>query len=413
MTETLIRFRPHQLRRRHLSLLVTAMDAVQETLDRPEVLAAAGRFFERPFRDGDALSNLLRERDAHSQFYPWLLWDASFRSGSLGRRLMGRKGSGNADDRALVEALAGAAPDVYQIVTSNNGESMLERVRDGERVVVHEPVLGAVSSPGDLLVARILEHPECWLLDAVHIVLPGATRRGMVRAARRAAGLHRERRLQIIMAAAFRALARLRRRATPLRTPDGTPLIRATVTFEVVDTAAVQQGIARLVAAGSIERVGDDQLRLIDPSLGAIGATIRSRGGLLFASTRSLGRAKRLEQRLPAALAGLRAGLTVICDLGAMLDEDRAETLDDADIARMTRDWLEEYLRDLQDRPLRSLGGVTPREAVQSSAGRGRVRALVRALEPLGEVGGPESKRSLDAFWSTLMRPTNGKTTCL
>ncbi len=408
MSETLVRFRPHLLRRRHLALLVAAMDAVQETLERPEVLAAAGRFFERPFHDGEALSTLLRERDAHSQFYPWLLWDADFRAGSLGRRLMGRRCNRHTDDRALLEALGEAAPDVYQIVQCRGGSTLLERVRDGARVAVDEPVLGAVSAPGDLLIARIVTLTECWLLDAVHIVLPGATRRGMVRAARRAHALPRERRLQTVMNAAFRALARMRRRQAPLRAPDGAPLLRATATLEIVDTAALRVGIDRLCDIGELEATDDGGWRVVGGTLGAVGATLRLRGGLLYASTRSMRRAERLRAALVERVGGLRAGLTVICDLGAMLHEDRVELEGDLDVARMTRDWVEEYLRDLDDRPLTTLGGDTPREAMRTAAGRGRVRALLRSLEALGEVGGPECKRSLDAFWAGLVRPSLG-----
>ena len=414
MTGTPLQFRPHLLRQRHLGLLVQAMDAVQDTLTRKEVRLAAERFFEQAIADGDALAELLRERDAYGQFYPWLLWDANLRHGCLGRRLLRRTTAGDRDEAAIVAALEGAAPDVFQILAIEGKQAILERVSNGDIIVVHEPVLDAVSAIDDILVARAISIPgegtdvAVWLLDAVHVVLPARSRRTMVRASRAALKLPRERRLSVLISASLRSLHAQNRQGSAMRSPDGAPILRASLGFDVADDEAIRIGLAALVAARRVEAADDGGYVVIDAGLGASGARLHLRPGRLHAATRSVARAERLRRTLPLALPGLRPRLTLVRDLAAMLDDLWLEPETGADLARMTRDWVEETLRGLAERPLNALDGATPLQAMSTTKGRNRVRAMLRQLEPLSAVGGPQCRASIDSFWAQLSAPSVG-----
>lgn len=421
MTGTPLQFRPHLLRQRHLGLLVQAMDAVQDTLTRKEVRLAAERFFEQTIDEGDALAELLRERDAYGQFYPWLLWDAQLRAGCLGRRLLRRATSQDRDEAAIVAALEAASPDAFQIRSIEGKQAVLERIADGEILVVHEPVLDAVSAVDDLLVARAIcveaaegaasgDEPAApvWLLDAVHVVLPARSRRAMVRAARAARQLTRERRLSSLIAASLRSLQAQHRKSATMRAPDGAPILRASLGFDVTDDEALRAGLDALVMSRTIERADDGGYIVVDGGLGAPGARLDVRPGRLEATTRSVARAERLRRTLPNALPGLRPRLTLVRDLAAMLDELWLEPDSGADLARMTRDWLDETLRGLAERPLSALDGATPQQAMSTTKGRNRVRAMLRQLEPLSAVGGPQCRASIDSFWAKLSAPSAG-----
>ncbi len=413
MTGTPLQFRPHLLRQRHLGLLVQAMDAVQDTLSRKEVRLAAERFFEQTIADGDALAELLRERDAYGQFYPWLLWDAQLRAGCLGRRLLRRSAARDRDEAAIVDALQAAAPDVFQIRAIDGRQALLERIADGSVIAVHEPVLDAVSAVDDLLVARAICLAEeggspIWLLDAVHVVLPARSRRTMIRAARTAALLPRERRLASLIAASLRSLQAANRKGATMRSPDGAPILRASLGFDVADETGLRDGLEALLAARRIECADDGGYIVVDASLGAPGARLHLRPGRLQVATRSVARAERLRRTLPAVLPGLRPRLTLVRDLAAMLDDLWLEPETGADLARMTRDWLEETLRGLAERPLTTLDGATPLQAMSTTKGRNRVRAMLRQLEPLSAVGGPQCRASIDSFWAQLSSPHAG-----
>jgi hypothetical protein len=378
------------------------MDAVQDVLDRRDVLAAAERFFARNFADAEALANYLRRRDAHSQFYPWLLWDAELRGGKLGRKILRKRLELGRDDAELLVALEGSSPDAYQIVAAGAGDTLLERIADGLQFSVTEPVLDAVATVGDILIGRVLALQVCNLLDAVHIVLPSDARLALLRAGRKAARLPREQRLPTLMTASFRALARLDRPMPPLCAPEGGPVIRATIAFDVAPGQELALTLERLCRDDVLAREPNGDYRVVGAALGALGARLYTRRGRLHAATRSVARAERLRVSLPALLPQLSPRLTVVCDLSALHADESLDFDESPSVAAMTRDWVDEYLHDLGDRPLAALGGATPRQAVKSPAGRTRVKALLRALEPLTEIAGPDCRLSLDHFWRSL-----------
>ncbi len=401
MADAPLFFRRHRLRQLHLGLLVRLMDAVQDVLGRVEVRRAAERFFRTPFASGEALAEFLGEREAHGQFLPWLLWDAPMRRGRLGARLLPSRGL-QPDELALVTALAAASPDVYRVESLQGSTAILIRLHDEATLEIFEPVLSTVAQPGELLLARALEIADpdgaIWLLDAVHLVLPSACLRPMVAAAKAAVIASRESRQPALLDASIRALKRRRRRVRGLPAPDGEPMVRVSVTFDLAMARQLRPALAELTAAGRLLRRRDNAWVVADPELGAVGAQLIWRGDRLLATTRSLARADRLRRALSHALPGLRPRLTLVRDVSALLEDES----DGEDLARLTRDWLAEYLHGLEHRPLSALNGATPLQAMTTARGRTQVRALLRQLEPLTQVGGPQCRSTLDAFWQGL-----------
>jgi hypothetical protein len=394
---------PHVLRRRHIALLVELLEAAQQALLRPEAVQAAERFFGRPFRQAEGVRAALAEQEVQSHFYPWLLWDAEVSGASFGRSLLRlRRGSGRA---RLVAALEATSPQVWQVldVDERRGDATLRRLGDRAERRVHEPVLGLVAAPGELLIARVFAVESVNLVDAVHLVLPAEARATMLRAARRAAAAPREARLKVLLSAAARGLLRLAAPLSGLRAPDGGPLLRVEVAFAVDDAAALRASLASACAAGALV-VAAGGWRCGAEVHALEGVHLRVCGRRVLALTSSLERAELLRARLPTLLAGLRPTLTSVRDLGALLD-DRPDHEAGDGLARMSRDWLEEALTGLDDRPLPTLGGATPRELMATRGGSGRVRAALRSLETLGALAGPDGMLRVERFWQGLQPP--------
>ncbi len=395
---TCIRFRPRLLRREHLQLLVEAMDTVQDRLDDASVLTAAGRFFATDFRDGDELGKWLQDRDAHSQFFPWLLWDAGPREQRLGARVVVGGGPMGPARAELLDVLLDSPADVFQVVRSTDSCTTVERVRDSQLIALEEPVLHAVVGVGELLVARVLDLGDCHLLDAVHACLPITGRRGMVRAARKAAQLPSEQRLPLLMAAGQRAMARAWRHESRLKDPDGAPIMRVTTRFAIEDETAVARALEHTATEGLLRRRARGVWVVSNPSLGHVGATLRLRAGRLMTSTSSVPRADTLAGRLERQLPGLRREMTVLRDLDGVLGE---EGHGHAEVRRLAQDWVEEYLAGFEDTPHKSLGGITPREAMRTSRGRSKVRDMLQSVQRFGDAAGADTP-GVDHIWSKL-----------
>ena len=394
-----IAFRPFALRRAHLRVLVAAMDAVQDYLTDPHVLEAAERFYDRSFANADALSRHLSAHDGHSQFYPWLLWDAEQPRGRLGRRLLEPTATGA--EREIVQALLRNRADVYQVAECTEEAATLERVADGRLLRIDEPVLGTVSAPGELLIARILDLGDHHLLDAVHACLPPQGRRGLVRAARRSRRCRAEEQLPLLLAAAGRAMRRLQRAQPSLNAPDGGPVTQTTLVFEMRDPAAISARFHSAVASGLLRDQGSRWL-VINSRSDLTGVTLRLSGRRLHATTSCSERADRLRQRLQAWLPELRYIAAVHRDLDALLMAEHWRDEEMVELRRLGEQWLEEYLTAFKDRPQRTLGGRTPREAVRTVRGRDKVHALLRSVQRFSDAVGTDCSPMVDMIWDEL-----------
>lgn len=404
MTPTPIRFRPHLLRRTHLCALLTAVDGVQKRQAEPEVLAAAGRFFNRKFHNGAELTTWLRERDAHTQFHPWLLWDAELPSGKLGARMLRAQRERGGVEQEVADALLATEATVYQVIGSNDHSTVIERVADGHCLVLNEPVLQAVSTQGELLVARILDLGDCHLLDAVHACLPPAGRRAMVRAARHVAGLPSEQRLPKLLAASARAMRRLVGDLAPLTGPAGEPVMRATLVFEATGPDALRALLEAAAERGDLSRRGVDRYVIDRRVFGHVGASLRATGKRLHVTTGSVERLDQIRSELQAALPTVRYRLTLLRDLNALLGADQDELDGNEELVRLAQDWVEEYLSRFQDTPQQTLDDLTPREAIMTRRGRDKVLAMLRSVERFSEIVGADCRSQMDTILSELGR---------
>lgn len=395
----LIAFRPYSLRRAHLRVLVAAMDAAQDYLSDPEVIAAAERFYDRPFASGEALSRHLNAHDGHSQFFPWLLWDAEQPRGRLGRRLLGMSSSGA--ELEILDALLRTRADVFQVASCDEDSATLERVADGLLVHIDEPVLGTVSAPGELLVARILDLGDHHLLDAVHACLPPQGRRGLVRAARRARRVRIDEQLPILLAAAGRAMRRLQREQPTLHAPDGGPVVQTTLVFAVESRERIEKKLQDAEETGVLRRA-DGHWIVVSSTSDLAGVTLRLTGERLHASTSREDRTTRLRDRLIGWLPGLRYQAAVHRDLDALLCTEHWRREEIVELRRLGEQWLQEYLTAFKDRPQQTLGGRTPREAVRTVRGRDKVHALLRSVQRFSDAVGTDCAGVVDSIWDEL-----------
>ena len=149
---SLIRLRPKLLRRDHLKILMVAMDAVQDELAADSVLRAAERFFRRTFKDGDELERYLHDEDAHSQFFPWLLWDAGVPNQRLGAKLVLRAEQWGPAGIEVLDALLRTDAELYQVLHASDRLVALETVAGGTlQELVFTVLLRAGSDPQELL----------------------------------------------------------------------------------------------------------------------------------------------------------------------------------------------------------------------------------------------------------------------
>ena len=375
---------------------------MQDYLGDLGVLEAAERFYDRPFSDKRELSRYLSGNDAHSQFYPWVLWDADMGGHRLGRRLLGSCLRSGGVDAQIARALLDTRADVYQVTSCEDDVARLERVADGVMLTIEEPVLGNVSAPGELLIARILDMGDAWLLDAVHGCLPAKARRGMVRAARRARKAPVQRQLPMLLAAASRAMHRINHGQPILASPDGGDVVHCTLIFDVAAHRDVAERLDNAVGSGLLQRRGPRYV-VADSVSGLAGVALHLSADRLPATTGCRERAEDLRARIIRWLPGLTYRFTVHADLdGLLLLADPWQEPDADAVRRLAEQWLQEYLTAFSDRPQRSLGGITPREAVRTARGRTKVRALLRSVQRFSDAVGTQCEGAVDSILSEL-----------
>lgn len=249
----LTQLRPHRLRRLHWRTLVKAVEFAQLSLDDPQVVLAASRFFRRQVANGRDIEQLLVERDCEAHFIPWVLWDAQCRDGGALGRVLAQRARGK-ETREILSALLQCRPEVWQIASAAGSEAELVRLRDGFAAKINDPVLQAGLSVGDLLIARVADLGDVQLLDAVHDALPQRCAAAMKKAAVRIAKLPPEAMLWQLRRAAYLAVTA----PAPAARPKGKAGKQAVqLVFAVADRATVQIQLAQAAAAGSATAQGD------------------------------------------------------------------------------------------------------------------------------------------------------------
>lgn len=392
-----VQIRPYLLRAAHLRMLVSAVELAQVAMDEPAVVTAGERFFRRQVADRTELERLLAEQDAHSHFFPWLLWDADLPDGPLGMRLLERRLP--AVEREVLLALLAAPADVFQVVGASAQATVLERVADGRCVAVTEPVLRAVATRGEMYVARVLDCGDCCLLDAVHACLPATARRSLVRAARRVRDMTPDGGLPVLLTAVQRASQRAQLPAMPWQ--HGDQLLHGTLVFAVDDASALDAALESACQRGALTLRPDRRFAISDESFGPPGAVLRRSGGRLYAAT-SWQRANDLRQAVQAALPGVRYVSTLVRDLDTLLDPETRIHWQNDELQTVARDWIGECLATFHETAHPWLGGVTPREAIRTPAGRTQVHAWLRTVEQVSEVAGPGWEKALQSIWRDL-----------
>ncbi len=392
---TPIALRPRLLRNAHLRLLVEVVERAQDAYDDPNVLMAARSFFGRRFADRDALDLWLEERDAHSQFLPWLLWDAELPGGA--KAIIGALNPQSPSELEVLRGLMATRARVWQVVQVRGGLTTLRQIGSDATVDVDEPVLCRVAVPGELYVARVLQLPGVALLDAVHACAPASGEKALLRASNRAARAPLHRQLPILLAACDLVLRRL-----PTPGQDGTALLRhATLVYEIEDIQSVDAAMQCAVQAGHLEVQACGRYSIRDANFGPVGAVLRRTQGRLYAAT-GLPREHELRQALSAALPGLKPRTTLYRDVRALFEPHLRATWHPEALRSFARDFLGECLMTFPDTPYTWLGGATPREAILTPDGRAEVQAWLRRVEQVSAVAGPGYERAAQTIWRDL-----------
>ncbi len=396
--------RPYLLRSAHLRVLVQAVERAQHHLGDVEVLRAAEQHFGEKFATGGDLERYLDEGDLHSQFFPWLLWDAQLRAspagpaGPLGMRML--QGARTGAERDVLTALLQTPPTAFQVAGSNKLAVVLERLHDGRCFAIDEAVLRAVATKGEIYVARVLDLGDVFLLDAVHACAPTAARRSLIRVARRVEQEARPNRLTPLLLACVRGLDRATGQQMPWRASTGN--LRQTHVFALPDVQKTQQLLQEAVQNGHLTRHSDRHFVFTGSQLGPAGATLRLTQDRLHAATTAGWQVAPLREAVKNHFGPLQFLLTLCCDLDALFDPAQRSRWDQEELQCLAQDWVDERLVNFHDTPHEWLGGATPRQAVRTALGRTQVQAWLRAMEKVSEVAGPRYRSALQRIWREL-----------
>lgn len=396
--------RPYLLRSAHLRVLVQAVERAQRHLGDADVLLEAGRHFGEKFATGADLERYLDAGDLHSQFFPWLLWDAELRdthgepSGPLGQRMLQSARSGA--EKQVLNALLQTPPTAFQVTGTNKLSCVLERLHDGRCFVIDEAVLRAVATKGEIYIARVLDLGDVFLLDAVHACAPMAARRGLIRVARRLEQEARPNRLVPLLLACVRGIDRATGQQMPWHASAGN--LRQTHVFALPDVRATQQLLRAAVQAGELTAHSDRHFVFTGAQLGPAGATLRLTQDRLHAATTAAWQVAPLREAVESHFGQLSYLLTLCCDLDALFDPAQRGRWDQEELQCLAQDWVDERLVNFHDTPHDWLGGATPRQAVRTALGRTQVQAWLRAMERVSEVAGPRYRSALQRIWREL-----------
>lgn len=153
---------------------------------------------------------------------------------------------------------------------------------------------------------------------------------------------------------------------------------------------------------------------VLDQSMqgGTIFGSLEMKGKALFLSVNSAERAEKGEALIMKAAGDLlRPPLTTIRTVAQMMEEDRPERDVQAEdeippeIARqIIHDHMDSHYRETLDKPLPTLGGKTPRQAVRSAAGRKKVVEWLKLLEnrSAGRQDTPMAEYDFGWMWEEL-----------
>ncbi len=388
---TLTHLRQHQLRRVHMRLLTRAVEFAQESLELPDVLAAASRFFGQRLRDVRELEARLLDDDADVQFYPWLLWDAELGDGPLGLRLPMRGRS--AMEHQVWQALLATRPAAWLLGATEGRTAHLQHLGDGHRVSIDEPMLEGGPPAGEVLVARVLDLGDVHLLDAVHAALPGRALAAMTRAQRAVQHEAPERQLRRLLNWAATAA----RASKPSRSMGLSPTgIRTTLVLRHHDEAASLDLLEAACARGLLEQLGPRRFAFMRGTLAPTGAVLRLHAERIHASTIHRDRVGDLQQALAELLPNASLTMRIHRDLNGLLEPKAAKAAaSQGELRALANDWLNEALVDFGDRPHAEFGGQTPRALSQTAAGIAKMRAWFHAVAPLAALADTRYQQQL------------------
>ncbi|HCY99758.1 MAG: hypothetical protein A3D16_22690 [Rhodobacterales bacterium RIFCSPHIGHO2_02_FULL_62_130] len=140
--------------------------------------------------------------------------------------------------------------------------------------------------------------------------------------------------------------------------------------------------------------------------------SVELKGKTLFVTVNSAERAAKVQTLIGAAAGDLlRSPLTTIRTVDQMRADQRRDMQGEAadeippEIARqLMRDHLDKHYRETLDAPIPALGGKSPRQAVQTTAGRDKVIDWLKMLEnrSAGHGEGPIAEYDFGWMWSEL-----------
>ncbi|MBI5609972.1 MAG: hypothetical protein HY902_13950 [Deltaproteobacteria bacterium] len=392
---TLTHLRHHQLRRVHMRLLTRAVEFAQENLEQPEVVAAASRFFAQRLHSVRDLEARLLDDDADVQFYPWLLWDADLGEGPLGEGPLGLRlpmRGRSTMEHEVWTALLATRPAAWLLRASEGKSAELLHLGDGRRAPIVEPMLEHGPPAGEVLVARVVDLGDLYLLDAVHAALPGRTQAAMARAQKLAARETAERQLRRLLSAATAAAHSEKPRRGGTLPHTG---VRTTLVLQHASEAACLEALHAACARGTLDQLGPRRFAFAGGSLAPAGAVLRLHAERLHASTIHRDRVADLQSAVSELLPEAVLTMTMHRDLAGLLHGGGPTAVSRGELRALANDWLNEALVDFGDTPHADLGGQTPRALSQTTEGIAKMRAWFRAVAPLAALADTRYQQQL------------------
>jgi len=353
---------------------------------------------------------------------PWLTYGVPFAGHTLAEHYRHRKkGVLSARERAWLDAEARAWLSIWEVTAIEAGAGMtLKDLLCGEVRDVKEATASKTLSMRDAVLARVIEFEATALLSTVYPrSLPPFEAAEVVRRVRgrlrlrRRVPIDRLRELKISTYMVKRwkeAVEDLdqRQQAPPMVTnTDGDDLLLTTDHFDLADGARAEV-VKRLLALEDAERCGDDQGVTVVSLHRSKDAAPREPNNILIGlarigprrlavETNSVRRADDVRRRVEAACGGLlRHRLREHSDPRSTANltapASGPQPLEGPEVDRFIVEHKKRHYAEWPDVPLPALRGLTPREAVKTREGRGRVDTLLKEIEN-GESRLPEGQR--------------------
>ena len=377
---------------------------------------------ERHFVDAEAAAQL---------FLPWAVYHLPVDGRPVVDWFLAEEGRGlSPEERSWLEAQRSAWLGLWEVLEAAPGSSL--EVRDlltGEERRVAEVSGSRVLVSRDAVLGRVVDHGGLSVFAGIHPrPLAPADTAEVVRAVRGRVRRRREIPVQRLREPAVEryliarweegvATMDARHRLPPiLHNTDGDELLLTTdrFAFDPAGRAEVQAALASVEGLEGPD--GEDGgevytfVRAEGPTAVMPGNTLLGRVRLtaaeLVLETNSLARADRLRKRLEEACGGLlthrareQTSPDALARSAAAEVEEPAEPPSSPEVEQALAEWAKRYYAAWVERPVPALGGMTPREAARTRAGRERLDLLLKDMEnrsargPRGGRGRPDVAR--------------------